>query len=202
MVKGSMYDPFVTMDVNEFGIREPISITPAGLVLDGRKRLGAAIALGYTKVPVVIDQSHEPIPKYDFKIGSLVTFRGTPLIKIQESSWCTLQLDSHQYVVGESTLTGILKQSKLKILVCEDSLTRGNQRRSKNVRTTVIQHDKLPFHQFPIGTVLRKQQGTIVYVMAQKTDSVVWLLNVSSGKLETQDANKFGIRQKVLEVNV
>lgn len=196
MVKGSMYDPFVTMDVNEFGIRTPIKINPQGLVLDGRKRLGAAIALGYSKVPVIIEDS----VTRNFRIGQIAWFRDTVVIKISNKEWSTLDTCGTQYVIQESDIQ-LPRSTILKSLVCVDTLITAIPKVSKhNISTTRITHDSKPLHQFPKGSVLRKKQGTNIYVMASVTEGFCNMLNVATGKIEPSDSNKFGVSQSITNI--
>lgn len=194
-LKGATFCNDVCMNVNEFGIKEPIDVLPDGTVVDGKKRLAAARCLKYAVVPVNVLKDITPpvdsriIAPADVKLYDFVKMDtcGTRLyLKVDTFTYLELQEGCDPIPYNQAVVDWQEFRTPIStILAFEDKIVRHSKMSYDGIYTTVISQYSKPANHFKRYDVVRLYGGNHPYLIYSISTEEIFLRSLVSGVKKT-----------------
>lgn len=214
-LSGATFCNEVCMNVNEFGIKEPIVVKQDGTVVDGKKRLAAARYLNYSVVPIrLLDEVKIPVDSriiqpedvklYDFvKMGTC----GTRLyLKVSEVDYLELQeLVDGPIVYNQAVVDWQeFRKPESMVLSFEDKIVKHSKMSYEGIYTTVVSQYTKPANHFKLYDIVRLHGGNHPYLIYSKSAEEIFIRSLVSGikKVFPIASSKLYTKQIIVETRI
>lgn len=191
-LSGASFCNNICMSVNEFGIKEPITVKQDGTVIDGKKRLAAARFLGYTVVPVRIIEDMEPpvdsriklpieFPLYSFM--QISNCKNRIYLKVRETAYLELQAGAKPFIVKEEQCAHLQFRAPEAInLKFKDEIVHSEAKvYDSGITTQVVAQFRKPCNHFKVHDIVRLNGGSHPYIITCFGGEHVFLKSLISG---------------------